>query len=298
MGEWVNLNGRFVRRENAKISVFDHGLLYGDGIFEGLRSYKGKIFYLDKHVERLYHSAHYIMLEPTLSKSEMQEEIVETVKKNRLFDAYIRVVITRGEGDLGLDPEKCPAPFYFVIADKIQLYPEKLYEEGLKIVTVSIRRNPPFSLDPQVKSLNYLNNILAKIEGKKAGYMESLMLDEHGWVLECTGDNIFIVKDGVLITPPTYIGVLEGITRDVVIEVAGKMGVPFKEEIFSSYTLYNADECFLTGTAAEIVPVVEVDGRKISNGKPGEITKKIREEFKKITCKRGTPVYKKSDIIK
>ncbi|MCD6219155.1 branched-chain-amino-acid transaminase [Candidatus Calescamantes bacterium] len=290
MSSWINLNGRFVERGEAKISIFDHGLLYGDGVFEGIRSYKGKIFRLDEHVRRLYRSAHFILLEPPLSPEKMKEEIILTVRKNRLEDAYIRVVITRGEGDLGLDPEKCSNPSYFIIADKIQLYPDEFYKRGLEIVTVSTRRNPLFSLDPQVKSLNYLNNILAKIQGRKAGCVEALMLDRDGWVLECTGDNIFIVENGRLITPPTFIGVLEGITRNVVIELAKKIGIPCCEELFSCYRLYNADECFLTGTAAEIVPVVRVDDRRIGDGKPGEITQKIRTEFRRVT-KEGTPVY-------
>ena len=293
MGNWINLNGKFVKREEAKISVFDHGLLYGDGVFEGLRSYNGRIFKLEEHLSRLYRSAHFIMLEPPISKEEMGEEIIKTVRKNQLRDAYIRVVITRGEGDLGLDPEKCPHPNYFIIADRIQLYPKDFYEKGLEVVTVSIRRNPLYSLDPQVKSLNYLNNILAKIEGRIAGCVEAIMLNQEGWVLECTGDNIFIVEDGVLITPPTYIGVLEGITRNTVIELAKKNNIEVKEEIFSCYRLYNADECFLTGTAAEIVPVVKVDGRRIGTGSPGPITGRIREIFREYVSKEGTPVYEK-----
>jgi len=230
------------------------------------------------------------MLKPPLSPEEMKREIVLTVRKNQLQDAYIRVVVTRGEGDLGLDPEKCPNASYFIIADKIELYPGEIYERGLEVVTVSTRRNPTFSLDPQVKSLNYLNNILAKIQGKKAGCIEAIMLNQEGWVLECTGDNIFIVENGTLVTPPTFVGVLDGITRNVVIELARQLGIPCSEEVFSCYRLYNADECFLTGTAAEIVPVVKIDDREIGSGKPGEITDRIKREFQKVTM-QGTPVY-------
>ncbi len=291
MGEWININGEFVRKEEAKISVFDHGLLYGDGVFEGLRSYKGRIFKLEEHLKRLYRSAHFILLTPPITRREMGEEIKRTLVKNQLQDAYIRVVITRGEGDLGLDPWKCPRPTYFIITDRIQLYPETLYEKGLEVVTVSIRRNPLYSLDPQVKSLNYLNNILAKIEGRNAGCMEAIMLNQEGWVLECTGDNIFIVEEGVLVTPPTYIGVLEGITRNTVMELARAKGMEVKEEIFSRYRLYNAQECFLTGTAAEIVPVVKVDGRPIGEGVPGPVTCEMRKIFREYVEREGTPIY-------
>ncbi len=291
MGNWIYINGEFLPVEEAKVSVFDHGLLYGDGVFEGLRTYNGRIFRLEEHIERLYRSAHFIMLRIPLSKEEMKETILEAVRRNNLKDAYIRVVVTRGVGDLGLDPDKCLRPNLIIIVDKITLYPEKLYEEGLEVVTVPTIRNPITALNPQVKSLNYLNNILAKIEGKNSGCIEAIMLNQEGFVLEATGDNIFIVDRGTLITPPTHIGILEGITRQVVIEIARDLGIPFKEEVFSRYQLFNAQECFLTGTAAEIIPVVKVDRRRIGDGKPGAITKRIRKAFREITMREGEPVY-------
>lgn len=279
----IYLNGEFVEKEHAKISIFDHGLLYGDGVFEGIRSYNYKVFKLNEHIDRLYNSAKAIMLEIPLSKEEIKDAIQQTLKRNNLKDAYIRVVVTRGEGDLGLDPKKCPKPFVFIITDKIVLYSENFYKDGLEVITVSVRRNMPETVNPRIKSLNYLNNILAKIEANAAGVFEAIMLDKDGYVAECTGDNIFIVKDGRLITPSLHIGVLDGITRKTVIDIATELKIPAEEKTFTRYDIYIADECFLTGTAAEIIPVVKVDSREIGDGKPGKITFKLMEYFKRLT---------------
>jgi len=286
----VYINGKFYDKEEAKISVFDHGLLYGDGVFEGIRSYNHRVFKLKEHIDRLYNSAKAIMLEIPMSKQEMEKAIIETLKVNNLSDAYIRVVVTRGAGDLGLDPRKCKSPSVIVITDKIVLYPQEYYENGLELITVSTRRNLPSAINPAIKSLNYLNNIFAKIEAIKAGCEEAIMLNKDGYVAECTGDNIFIVKNKVLITPPIYIGALPGITRETVIEIAKKkLNLEVLEEVFTVYHIYTADECFLTGTAAEVIPVVKVDSRIINDGKPGEITKQIIKEFKLLTQTSGVP---------
>jgi branched-chain amino acid aminotransferase len=291
MSLWIYLDGKFVKEEEAKISVFDHGLLYGDGVFEGLRSYNGKIFKLDEHLIRLYNSAKAILLEIPLKFDEFKKVVIETVKKNNLKDSYIRIVVTRGVGDLGLDPRKCPKPTIFVIASHIQLYPESLYEKGIDVITVPTRRNLHESLNPAIKSLNYLNNILAKIEATNAGATEGLILNQFGYVSECTGENIFIVKGNILKTPPISAGALEGITRKVVMDIGKNIGLEVKEENLTRYDIYTSDECFLTGTAAEIVPVVSVDRRIIGNGKPGKITMKIRKEFQIIIELEGVPVY-------
>jgi len=286
----VYINGKFYDKEEAKISVFDHGLLYGDGVFEGIRSYNHRVFKLKEHIDRLYNSAKAIMLEIPMSKQEMEKAIIETLKVNNLSDAYIRVVVTRGAGDLGLDPRKCKSPSVIIITDKIVLYPQEYYENGLELITVSTRRNLPSAINPAIKSLNYLNNIFAKIEAIKAGCEEAIMLNKDGYVAECTGDNIFIVKNKVLITPPIYIGALPGITRETVIEIAKKkLNLEVLEEVFTVYHIYTADECFLTGTAAEVIPVVKVDSRIINDGKPGEITKQIIKEFKLLTQTSGVP---------
>ncbi|RKY38044.1 MAG: branched-chain-amino-acid transaminase [Candidatus Omnitrophota bacterium] len=287
----VYLNGELVDKESALISVFDHGYLYGDGVFEGIRAYNGIIFKLREHLDRLYRSAHMIMLEIPLAKVKMQEAIIATMKANNLKDAYIRVVVSRGEGDLGLDPRKCKNPNVVIITDKIVLYPQELYEKGMEIITVPTRRNIPEAINPQIKSLNYLNNILAKIEAINSGYQEAVMLNHDGLVVECTGDNIFILKENVLFTPPAYLGALKGITRDTVIELARKKGIEVKEDVITRYDLYNAQECFLTGTAAEIVPVVKIDGRVIGNGKPGKITLQLIEDFRELTIRDGVAVY-------
>lgn len=287
----VYVNGEFVDSEKASVSVFDHGYLYGDGIFEGIRAYDGVIFKLDEHLKRLYSMAKALLLDIPMTMEEMKEKVVETVRVNNLRDAYIRLVVSRGKGDLGLDPYKCPKPTVVIIADKITLYPESMYQNGLKIITSTYRRNSIQALDPQIKSLNYLNNILAKIEAVKAGYPEALILNQEGYVAECTGDNIFIVSNGTLYSPPSTVGALGGITRATVIDIAKQLGILFEERYFSLFNVYTADECFLTGTAAEAIPVVEVDHRVIGDGKPGPITKKIIEEFRKLTPVLGTKVY-------
>jgi len=286
----INLNGKLVPKEEAKISVFDHGLLYGDGVFEGIRIYGGNIFKLEEHINRLYFSAKAIMLKIEITKEQMIKETVKTVAENGLKDGYIRLVVTRGTGDLGLDPKKCGESFYFIIADMINLYPQEFYENGLSITTVAARRNLSEALDPKIKSLNYLNNILAKIEANNHGSLEAIMMNNQGYVTECTGDNIFIIKDGVLITPALFTGVLDGITRATVIDIGKKIKIEVKEEVLTRYDLYNADECFVSGTAAEVVPVVKIDAREINGGKPGSITKKIIKEFKQLTTKIGVKV--------
>ena len=285
----VYINGKFYEKEEAKISVFDHGLLYGDGVFEGIRSYNRLVFKLKEHIERLYESAHSIMLDIPYTKEQMMKAVLSTLKENNLKDAYIRLVVTRGEGDLGLDPRKCRGhTTVVIITDKIALYPEKLYKEGLKIITVPTIRNLPEALNPQIKSLNYLNNILAKIEAVNSGHDEAIMLDSLGYVAECTGDNIFIVKRKQLYTPPQCMGTLRGITRDTVLEIARKAKVLVHEHVITRHEVYISDECFLTGTAAEIIPVVNVDGRKIGTGKPGEVTLGLMRKFKELTKKEGT----------
>ncbi|MDI3533866.1 MAG: branched-chain amino acid aminotransferase [Thermosediminibacterales bacterium] len=287
----IYINGEFFSKEDAKVSVFDHGFLYGDGVFEGIRAYNGKVFRLEEHIDRLYDGAKTIMLNITLSKEEMQEAILETLRKNNLKDAYIRVVVSRGEGDLGLNPLKCPKPNIIIIADKISLYPQEMYENGLRVITAATRRNVPEGVNPQMKSLNYLNNILAKIEANQAGVPEAVMLNVDNFVAECTGDNIFIVKKGKVITPPVHSGILIGVTRNAVLELAEKMGMPVSEETFTRHQLFTADECFLTGTAAEVIPVIEVDGRKIGDGKPGEITRKLIKAFREMVKEEGVEIY-------
>lgn len=282
----IYLNGKLVDEKNAKVSVFDHGYLYGDGVFEGIRSYKRNVFKLKEHIDRLYESAHTLMLEIPLKKEQMAKAIVQTLKANGLSDGYVRVIVSRGRGDLGLDPRKCKgSATVVVIAGKIALYPQELYQKGMDIITVPTVRNLNEALSPQLKSLNYLNNILAKIEANNSGYMEALMLDSQGHVAECTGDNIFILKDEVLLTPPN--ARLCGITRDAVIELAQKNKIKTGEELMTRHEVYTADECFLTGTAAEIIPVVKLDNRKIGTGKPGKITLKLIKLFKDITTKDG-----------
>jgi len=291
MGLTIYLNGDFVPEEEAKVSVFDHGLLYGDGVFEGIRAYNGRVFKLDEHLQRLYDSAKVIMLEIPLTIKEMEEAILETLRRNNLRDGYIRAVITRGKGDLGVDPGKCPVAFVFIITSSIVLYDDKYYEVGLSVITSSIRRNATQAINPRIKSLNYLNNILAKIEAKNANVIEAIMLNNDGYVVECTGDNIFIIKDGVVTTPPAYIGALQGVTRNTVMDLARDMGLEVEEQIFNLYEVYIADECFLTGTAAEVIPVVKVDGRIIGDGKPGKITKELKKGFEQVTQATGTPIY-------
>lgn len=284
----VYINGKFYDKQDAKISVFDHGLLYGDGVFEGIRSYNRLVFRLKEHISRLYESAHTIMLEIPITKEQMVKAVVATLRKNALKDAYIRLIVTRGEGDLGLDPRKCKGHAnLIIITDRIVLYPETLYKKGMEIITVSTTRNSHEALNPQIKCLNYLNNIMAKIEAVHLGYEEALMLNEQGYIAECTGDNIFIVSKGELYTPPECMGALRGVTRDTVLEVASRSKIPTHEHVFTRHELYIADECFLTGTAAEIIPVVKVDGRIIGSGKPGKITLSLTKKFKDLTKKLG-----------
>jgi len=279
----VYLNGRLVPASEAKISVFDHGLLYGDGVFEGIRSYNGRVFELDAHVRRLYDSAKAIRLQIPLSPDQMKQAIHQTLAANNLKDAYIRVVVTRGEGYLGLSPKKTANPSVFIITDQIELYPPEMYENGMAVVTSSVLRNHPMSLSPRIKSLNYLNNILAKIEADDAGYPEAVMFNHEGFVAECTGDNIFIVRDGQLQTPPTSAGILEGITRDLVIRLARRRNIALEEKQLTRHDLYVADECFLTGTAAEVIAVTQIDGRPIGDGRPGPITKQLMSDFAAYT---------------
>ena len=284
----IYINGKFYEKEQAKICVFDHGLLYGDGVFEGIRSYNRLVFKLKEHIDRIFESAHSIMLKIPLTKEELIKAVIKTLKENHLNDAYIRLVITRGEGDLGLDPSKCTGkPTIIIIADRIALYPEKFYQNGLSIITVPTVRNLPEALNPQIKSLNYLNNILAKIEATNAGCDEAIMLDSLGFVAECTGDNIFIVKNGHLYTPPQCMGTLRGITRDAVLEIAKRDKIFVHEHVITRHEVYISDECFLTGTAAEIIPVVKVDGRIIGEGRPGKATLKLMKKFKELTKKKG-----------
>lgn len=291
MGRLIYLNGDFVDKDAAKISIFDHGLLYGDGVFEGIRAYSGNIFKLQEHLERLYRSARVISLNIPLEIDEMERAVVATLRANNLSDAYIRLVVTRGIGDLGLDPVKCLSPTIFIIADKIKLYPEEFYTNGLKLITASTRRNIPEALNPRVKSLNYLNNIMAKIEANLAGVPEALMLNREGYVAECTGDNIFIVsRKDIVFTPPPYIGALTGITRRVIIDICKEMKLEIREVPFTLFEVYNGRECFLTGTAAEVIPVVHVDGRKIGDGNPGKITQQLIQEFRKLTKRVGTKI--------
>jgi branched-chain amino acid aminotransferase len=277
---WID--GEYFDRENAKISVFDHGLLYGDGVFEGIRIYHSRIFKLRQHVERLYASAKAIMLDIPMSIDEMMKAVSETVAVNEKADGYIRLVVTRGVGDLGISPRSCPKATVFIIADSIQLYPQELYEKGIPIITSSVRRIAPHQFDTRIKSLNYLNNILAKIEAMNSGCMEAVMLGHDGYVAECTADNIFIIKNSVLMAPSCSDSNLEGITRGTVIDLASSLGIRCREARMTHYDLYTADECFITGTGAEIMPVTNIDGRKIGSGIAGVITRNLRNAFEEF----------------
>ena len=279
----VYISGKYYPKDEAKISVYDHGLLYGDGIFEGMRSYGGKVFRLEQHLDRLWKSAKAIWLQIPMTREAMAQAVNETLARNNLKDGYIRLVVTRGAGTLGLDPNRTSDPQVIIIADKISLYPQEFYEKGLEIVTVSTIRNHPAALSPRIKSLNYLNNILAKIEGLQAGCVEALMLNHKGEISECTGDNIFLIRDGGLYTPPIDAGILEGITRQAVLDIARAHNVPTYEIPMTKHDVYIADECFLTGSAAEIVPVVKVDSRIIGEGTPGPVTRKLTTLFHQAT---------------
>ena len=279
----VYINGKLYPKDEAKISVFDHGLLYGDGVFEGIRCYNGNIFKLSEHIDRLYDSAKAISMEIQLARNELKDAVINTLKANNLKDSYIRLIVTRGVGKLGLNPFICAESQVIIITDSIQLYSKELYEKGLDAIIVPTIRNHSDALNPNVKSLNYLNNILAKIECINAGATEGIMLNKDGYVAEGTGDNIFIVKDNEIVTPPTTAGILIGITRNVVIELANEAGMTVKEEQLTRDDLYNADECFLTGTAAEIIPVVNIDGRKIASGKPGKVTLNLLKKYQELT---------------
>ncbi|HTE02538.1 MAG TPA: branched-chain-amino-acid transaminase [bacterium] len=291
MGLVAYINGAFVPKEEAKISVYDHGYLYGDGVFEGIRAYNGRIFRLDRHLDRLYDSARYLMLEIPLSKQQMGAAIVETVRRCGLRDAYIRPVISRGVGDLGLDPRKCKVPTVVIIVDTIQLYPKEAYERGLRAVTAAVRKVRPDAVSVQAKTLNYLNSILARLEANRAGVEEALMLQGDGYVCECSADNIFLVRGGEVWTPPAHLGILQGVTREAVMELARRQGLPMLERVFTLYDVYTADECFLTGTGAEVGPVVEVDGRRIAAGTPGPITQRLIAAFRDLVMREGTPIY-------
>ncbi len=278
----IYIDGNYYDKENAKVSVFDHGLLYGDGIFEGLRIYNNKVFKLKEHIKRLYMSAKGINLDIGMSPDEMEDTVNECVKKNNKENGYIRLLVTRGIGDLGIDPAKCKKVSIIIITADISLYPKEYYEKGISIITSSTRRIPADCLDPRIKSLNYLNNIMAKLEAKQAGCLEAVMLNKEGFVAECSADNIFIIKEGKIISPKSYNGSLEGITRETVFEIAEALSIECREDALTKYDLYNADECFITGTGAEIMPVTAVDSRKIGNGIPGKSTKMLIEEFKSV----------------
>jgi len=291
LGMKVYIDGKYYDAANAKISVFDHGLLYGDGVFEGIRAYNGRVFKLREHVDRLFCSAKAILLPVPLSAAEMLGAVLATCRKNKLRDGYIRLLVTRGVGTLGLNPSRCRRASVIIIAGSIQLYPEALYRKGMEIVTVPTVRNLHSALNPAIKSLNYLNNILAKIEANQAGCEEAVMLNAEGFVAECTGDNLFIVRQGGLLTPPLSAGALYGITRRVVMELAEAAGLAVRESNLTRYDLFNAEECFLTGTGAEIVPVVKIDGRVIGRGTPGPVTRDLEARYRALTQSSGEPIY-------
>lgn len=288
----VYIDGTYYAKEDAKISVFDHGFLYGDGVFEGIRAYNGRVWKLTEHLDRLYASAKSIWMEIPISWDEMEEVVLETLRRNNLKDAYIRLVVSRGYGDLGLDPRKCPKPTIVCIADSISLYPEEVYTVGMKVISVATRRNPADTLSPQVKTLNYLTGILAKISAVTLGYPEVIMLNKEGYVCEGTGDNIFIIKNAKIITPAAYLGILPGITRNAVMAMATDLGYPVEEGVFTLHDVYTADECFLTGTAAEVIPVITADARTIGTGTPGPMTSNLINRFRELTVSTGTLIYR------
>ena len=287
----IYIDGKFYTQTNAKVSVFDHGLLYGDGIFEGIRFYNGRVFRLEEHLDRLWDSARSICLEIPMSKREMTEALLETIRQNDLRDGYIRQVVTRGVGNLGLNPAHCERPSVIIIAATVALYPESAYKNGLTVVTCATRRTNPASLNPAVKSLNYLNNVMARIEANLAGADEALMLNDAGNVAECTADNVFVIKRGQIFTPPITAGALRGITRSVAFEIAAELGLKVTETDITRHDVFIADECFLTGTAAEVIPVIKVDGRPIGTGKPGPISARMIARFRELTRESGTEIY-------
>lgn len=288
----IYLDGAYVPKEKALISVYDHGYLYGDGVFEGLRAYGGRVFKLTEHLERLYEGAHHIMLNIPITMEEMAATTLETMRRNKLNDAYIRIVVSRGPGDLGLDPRKCSRATVVIIADKISLFPQEYYEQGLAVITAATRQRSSDTMEPRIKSLNYLNNILVKLEATHAGVMEAIMLNSQGYVVEGSGSNVFIVnKKRELITPPAFLGILEGITRNTVLALAGAEGITVREGIFTRHDLYTAQECFLTGTAAEIIPVISIDRRSVGAGVPGTLTRKLMDRFHDYVRREGAPVY-------
>ncbi len=289
----IYIDGKYFSEKNATVSVFDHGLLYGDGIFEGIRSYHGRVFKLKEHIDRLYCSAKAILLDIPISHAEMMKAVVDTCRVNKLRNGYIRLMVTRGPGGLGLNPKRCKKPSIIIIADKIQLYPPEYYAKGLDIITVPTVRNLHSAVNPAIKSLNYLNNILAKIEANNGGVEEAIMLNAEGYVAECTGDNIFIINGNTLRTPPLSAGALYGITRGVVMELAKEMGMTVAEPNLTRYDIFNAEECFLTGTGAELIPVVKVDGRVVGTGTPGPFTKELVERYHALTKVSGEPIFKK-----
>ena len=286
----IYIDGTFYEQADAKVSVLDHGLLYGDGIFEGIRVYNGRVFLFEEHLERLVDSAKAIMLKLPLSVAEIREATLEACRQNGVREGYVRLVVTRGVGSLGLSPDSCPQASIIIIADAIRLYPEKYYEDGLRVVTVPTQRIPPAALSPSIKSLNYLNNILAKIECQQAGAQEAIMLNHEGYVAECSGDNVFTVKKGIVTTPPIWSGALAGLTRRCVIDLARQTGREVRETVLTRYDLFVADEVFLTGTAAEVVPVVDVDGRPIGTGKPGPVTGDLMRRFRELTRLTGVAI--------
>ncbi|MBM7662118.1 branched-chain amino acid aminotransferase [Bacillus mesophilus] len=296
MSNWIYLNGKLVEKEKAVVSVYDHGFLYGDGVFEGIRVYSGNVFRLKEHLDRLYDSAKAILLNIPHTYEEMEEIVLQTLRKNNFKDAYIRLVISRGSGDLGLDPRKCKTPNIVVIAEQLALFPQELYEKGITMVTVPTRRNRPDILSPKVKSLNYLNNIMVKVEATNAGADEALTLNTEGYVAEGSGQNIFLVKRGVLYTPPSYVGALEGVTRNAIIDLARELGYEVKEDPFTRYDVYVADEVFLTGTAAEVIPVVSLDSRVIGDGKPGIHTHTLLNAFRRLVVEDGVKVYTEDEV--
>lgn len=291
MSNIIYIDGQFYSKEDAKISVYDHGLLYGDGIFEGIRVYNGRIFKMEEHMDRLFDSAKSIMLEIGMTKQELIEAHVETIRRNGLRDIYVRTIVTRGVGNLGIDPRKCPKATVIIIADRIALYPPEFYEKGLEVITVATRRTSVDSLTARVKSLNYLNNVMGKLDVARAGAFEGIMLNSEGYVTEATADNVFVVKNGVILTPPRYLGILEGITRNTVMEIAPTLGYTVKEDVLTRHDLFIADEIFLTGSGAEIIPVIDCDGRKIGDGKPGKITWDLINAYRKLVNSTGYPVF-------